>query len=148
MDISDALHALGLNVAHCLLFFPQIMQWHLSHVPITWNLSLTSEQMLDFQSPGIHVSSLHFLLLCLQLIILDTAQSIYMLCKHSLFQMPCGIIFFGVFMEDCQMREAAELGRHRKEWKINPLMSTRKQLSVLVIISLITILLNLFTDLE
>lgn len=104
--------------------------------------------MLDFQSSGMLVSSPHFLLLCLQLIILDTAQSIYMLCKHSLFQMPCDIIFFSVFREDCQMREAAELERHKKEWKINPLTSTRKQLSVLATISLITILLNIFTDLE
>lgn len=46
------------------------------------------------------------------------------------------------------MREAAELERHRKEWKINLLTSTRKQLSVLEIIYLIIILLNLFTDLE
>lgn len=101
MDISDVLHAFGLNVAHCLLSSPQIIQWHLSYVLIACNLSLTSEYMLGFQLSGIPVNSPHFLLLWLQLIILDTAQSINRLCKHSLFEMPCGIIFFSVLMEDC-----------------------------------------------
>lgn len=40
------------------------------------------------------------------------------------------------------MREAAELERHRKEWKMNPLTSARQRFSVLANVSLIAILLN------
>lgn len=40
------------------------------------------------------------------------------------------------------MREAAELEMHRKEWKKNPLTSTRQRFSVLADVSLIASLLN------
>lgn len=40
------------------------------------------------------------------------------------------------------MREAAELERHRREWKINSLTSTRQRLSVLANVFLIASLLN------
>lgn len=36
MDISDALHALGLNVAHCLHFFPS--DYAVAFIPCAYNM--------------------------------------------------------------------------------------------------------------
>lgn len=133
------LHAFGLHVAHHLFFLPS--DYTVAHSLHAYSMQPMPNIWMNLGFSVIwHTCKLLTFFLCLQLTTLDTAQSIYKLYKHSLFQMLCGI--FSVFMEDCQMREAAELERHRREWKINSLTSTRQRLSVLANVFLIASLLN------